>query len=152
MSSVFFNLRDEFSEVHSVQIRILPVFDNVMQQIIESAIYSSQGMFSNRFSQAAAALHEFKFICSGLEGYIFILSVEEAKLLLRSRSDEMAKLILKKFISQKIANWKEEAQIAIPSAIFFQPPIGQVGLGERRVTGTAVPAITMIFFGDVQDR
>ncbi|GKC34108.1 E3 ubiquitin protein ligase UPL2 [Tanacetum coccineum] len=37
---------------------------------------------------------------------------------------------------------------AIPSAVFFQPPIGQVGLGEQQVTCTAVPAITMIFFGD----
>ncbi|GKB10522.1 hypothetical protein Tco_0844445, partial [Tanacetum coccineum] len=34
---------------------------------------------------------------------------------------------------------------AIPSAVFYQPPIGQVGLGEQQVTGTVVPAITMIF-------
>ncbi|GJR76096.1 ribonuclease H-like domain-containing protein [Tanacetum coccineum] len=43
----------------------------------------------------------------------------------------------------------EEAKL-LRAQVFFQPPIGQVGLGE--VTGTAMPAITMIFFGDVQDR
>ncbi|GKB38799.1 isoleucine--tRNA ligase, chloroplastic/mitochondrial-like protein [Tanacetum coccineum] len=34
---------------------------------------------------------------------------------------------------------------AIPSAVFFQPPIGQVGLGEQQVTGTIVAAITKSF-------
>ncbi|GKA02148.1 hypothetical protein Tco_0674813 [Tanacetum coccineum] len=31
------------------------------------------------------------------------------------------------------------------SQVFFQPPIGQVGLGEQQVTGTIVAAITRSF-------
>ncbi|GJV87076.1 hypothetical protein Tco_1531014 [Tanacetum coccineum] len=91
-----------------------------------------------------------------------ILQILESASILHKDTDFLKLLLHCMSLSSYALAWKgvEEAKTtplcestsAIPFAVFFQPLIGQVGPGERRVTGTVVPAITMIFFGYVQDR
>ncbi|GKA96444.1 hypothetical protein Tco_0818539, partial [Tanacetum coccineum] len=124
----------------TVHMNLLETIDVILIKVMLCAFLESASIRPQIFSRLLAALHEFKFICIGLEGSKKLSFCE-----LKEEAADVYRLVGKWLAEIRSSN-------SIPSAVFFQPPIGQVGLGERRVTGTAVPAITMIFFGDVQDR
>ncbi|XP_052181201.1 serine/threonine-protein kinase ATM isoform X3 [Diospyros lotus] len=94
------NFLEPFIAFRRVLLQILSCRDSTVQHLLDSASTLRKG---SRFSQAAAALHEFKFLCAGAaerntELY-WVGRLEEAKLLRAQGQHEMA-VNLAKYISQ----------------------------------------------------
>ncbi|KAK4479331.1 hypothetical protein RD792_014843 [Penstemon davidsonii] len=85
------NLLEPFIAFRRVLLQVLNSMDSTAHHLLESASILRKG---SRISQAAAALHEFKFLCSGLgEEYsnlYWLGRLEEAKLLRAQGQHEMA--------------------------------------------------------------
>ncbi|KAL3824832.1 hypothetical protein ACJIZ3_020861 [Penstemon smallii] len=85
------NLLEPFIAFRRVLLQVLNSMDSTAHHLLESASILRKG---SRISQAAAALHEFKFLCSGMgEEYsnlYWLGRLEEAKLLRAQGQHEMA--------------------------------------------------------------
>ncbi|PIA61953.1 hypothetical protein AQUCO_00200149v1 [Aquilegia coerulea] len=87
------NLLEPFIAFRRVLLQILNCKDCILQHLLESASTLRKG---SRFSLAAAALHEFKFLSVGAESQLptpyicFLGRIEEAKLLRAQGQHEMA--------------------------------------------------------------
>ncbi|KAI3454494.1 hypothetical protein Pfo_011157 [Paulownia fortunei] len=107
-TNLHMNLLEPFIAFRRVLLRILNSMDSTVHHLWESASILRKG---SRISQAAAALHEFKFLCSGMgEEYsnlYWLGRLEEAKLLRAQGQHEMA-INLADYISQN-HRLKEEA-------------------------------------------
>lgn len=94
------NLLEPFIAFRRVLLQILSCNDCTVQHLLESASTLRKG---SRLSQAAAALHDFKFICADTgishSNLYWMGRIEEAKLLRAQGQHEMA-INLAKFISQ----------------------------------------------------
>ncbi|CAK9137605.1 unnamed protein product [Ilex paraguariensis] len=94
------SLLEPFIAFRGVLLQILNCRCCTAEHLLESASTLRKG---SRYSQAAAALHEFKFLCNGMgEGcshLYFLGRLEEAKLLRAQGQHEMA-INLAKYISQ----------------------------------------------------
>lgn len=94
------NLLEPFIAFRRVLLQILKCTDCTVQHLLDSASTLRKG---SRFSQAAAALHEFKFLCAGAgeqnSALYWLGRLEEAKLLRAQGQHEMA-INLAKYISQ----------------------------------------------------
>ncbi|KAE8124229.1 hypothetical protein FH972_019134 [Carpinus fangiana] len=94
------NLLEPFIAFRRVLLQIISCKDSKMQHLLQSASTLRKG---SRFSQAAAALHEFKFLCfeSGEQysSLYWLGRLEEAKLLRAQSQDGMA-ISLAKYIIQ----------------------------------------------------
>ncbi|KAL6997151.1 non-specific serine,threonine protein kinase [Sarracenia purpurea var. burkii] len=94
------NLLEPFVTFRRVLLQILNCTDCTVQHLLDSASTLRKG---SRFSQAAAALHEFKFLCAGSgeqnTTLYWLGRLEEAKLLRAQGQHEMA-INLAKYISQ----------------------------------------------------
>ncbi|KAA8540818.1 hypothetical protein F0562_024781 [Nyssa sinensis] len=88
----------------------IPTMDQV-QHLLESASTLRKG---SRFSQAAAALHEFQFLCTGMgeqqSNLYWLGRLEEAKLLRAQGQIEMA-INLAKYISQNYQSSEEASDV-----------------------------------------
>ncbi|PIN15510.1 Non-specific serine/threonine protein kinase [Handroanthus impetiginosus] len=102
------SLLEPFIAFRRVLLQVLNCTDSIVHHLLESASILRKG---SRISQAAAALHEFKFLCSGTgEEYsnlYWLGRLEEAKLLRAQGQHEMA-INLADYISQS-HQLKEEA-------------------------------------------
>ncbi|KAJ7956242.1 Serine/threonine-protein kinase ATM [Quillaja saponaria] len=102
------SLLEPFIAFRRVLLQILSCRDCTLQHLLQSASTLRKG---SRFSQAAAALHEFKFLCVETKGkyssVYWLGRLEEAKLLRAQGQHEMA-ISLAKYISQN-HNSSEEA-------------------------------------------
>ncbi|KAL0318430.1 UNVERIFIED_CONTAM: Serine/threonine-protein kinase ATM, partial [Sesamum angustifolium] len=105
------NLLEPFIAFRRVLLRVLNSMDSTVHHLWESASVLRKG---SRISQAAAALHEFKFLCSGMgEGYsnlYWLGRLEEAKLLRAQGQHEMA-INLADYISQNHCLKEEAADV-----------------------------------------
>ncbi|KAK9073522.1 hypothetical protein SSX86_007846 [Deinandra increscens subsp. villosa] len=105
------NLLEPFIAFRKVMLQILSCKDSTVQHLLESASILRKGC---RFSQAAAALHEFKFLYVGMGGedskLYWIGRVEEAKLLRAQGQHEMA-INLAKHISESCKANEEAADV-----------------------------------------
>ncbi|GJU96059.1 serine/threonine-protein kinase ATM isoform X1 [Tanacetum coccineum] len=105
------NLLEPFIAFRKVMLQILNCKDCTVQHLLESSSILRKGY---RFSQAAAALHEFKFIYIGMGGEHSKLywhgRVEEAKLLRAQGQHEMA-INLAKYISENCKLNEEAADV-----------------------------------------
>ncbi|KAF5476799.1 hypothetical protein F2P56_003496 [Juglans regia] len=105
------NLLEPFIAFRRVLLQILSCKDSTMKHLLQSASTLRKGC---RFSQAAAALHEFKFLCVETgEQYstlYWIGRLEEAKLLRAQGQDEMA-ISLAKYIIQNYQSAEEAADV-----------------------------------------
>ncbi|KAK8518220.1 hypothetical protein V6N13_027695 [Hibiscus sabdariffa] len=99
-SKLHMSLLEPFIAFRRVLLQILNCNDCIMQHLLQSASTLRKG---SRFSQAAAALHEFKFLCvrTGEQGSFayWLARLEEAKLLRAQGQHEMA-ISLGKYILQ----------------------------------------------------
>nr|XP_023907629.1 serine/threonine-protein kinase ATM-like [Quercus suber] len=99
-SQLHMNLLEPFIAFRRVLLQILSCKNSKMQHLLQSASTLRKG---SRFSQAAAALHEFKFLClEATEQYstlYWLGRLEEAKLLRAQGQDEIA-ISLAKYIIQ----------------------------------------------------
>ncbi|XVF09293.1 hypothetical protein REPUB_Repub07fG0080200 [Reevesia pubescens] len=99
-SQLHMSLLEPFIAFRRVLLQILNCANCTMQHLLQSASTLRKG---SRFSQAAAALHEFKFLCVGTEGQgstpYWLGRLEEAKLLRAQGQHEMA-ISLGKYILQ----------------------------------------------------
>ncbi|KAK1427643.1 hypothetical protein QVD17_16334 [Tagetes erecta] len=105
------NLLEPFIAFRKVMLQILSCKECTVQHLLESASILRKGC---RFSQAAAALHEFKFLYMGMGGedskLYWLGRVEEAKLLRAQGQHEMA-INLAKYISEKCKVSEEAADV-----------------------------------------
>ncbi|KAI3807033.1 hypothetical protein L1987_22953 [Smallanthus sonchifolius] len=105
------NLLEPFIAFRKVMLQILRCKDCTVQHLLESASILRKGC---RFSQAAAALHEFKFLYMGMgveDSKLYWLGrVEEAKLLRAQGQHEMA-VNLAKYISESCKVNEEAADV-----------------------------------------
>ncbi|KAL0315150.1 UNVERIFIED_CONTAM: Serine/threonine-protein kinase ATM [Sesamum calycinum] len=105
------SLLEPFIAFRRVLLRVLNSMDSTVHHLWESASVLRKG---SRISQAAAALHEFKFLCSGMgEGYsnlYWLGRLEEAKLLRAQGQHEMA-INLADYISQNHCLKEEAADV-----------------------------------------
>ncbi|GMY24943.1 serine/threonine-protein kinase ATM isoform X1 [Fagus crenata] len=94
------NLLEPFIAFRRVLLQILSCKESKMQHLLQSASTLRKG---SRFSQAAAALHEFKFLCfettKQSSALYWLGRLEEAKLLRAQGQDEIA-ISLAKYIIQ----------------------------------------------------
>ncbi|XP_057952318.1 serine/threonine-protein kinase ATM [Malania oleifera] len=94
------NLLEPFIAFRRVLLQVLGCKDCILQHLLQSASTLRKG---SRYSQAAAALHDFKFLYNGMEGKhptSYVLGrLEEAKLLRAQGQHEMA-INLAKYISK----------------------------------------------------
>ncbi|KAM3703878.1 hypothetical protein ACJW31_04G131600 [Castanea mollissima] len=99
-SQLHMNLLEPFIAFRRVLLQILSCKNSKMQHLLQSASTLRKG---SRFSQAAAALHEFKFLCleaTEQNSTLYWLGrLEEAKLLRAQGQDEIA-ISLAKYIIQ----------------------------------------------------
>ncbi|KAM3751704.1 hypothetical protein ACB098_04G130100 [Castanea mollissima] len=99
-SQLHMNLLEPFIAFRRVLLQILSCKNSKMRHLLQSASTLRKG---SRFSQAAAALHEFKFLClEATEQYstlYWLGRLEEAKLLRAQGQDEIA-ISLAKYIIQ----------------------------------------------------
>ncbi|XP_017973415.1 PREDICTED: serine/threonine-protein kinase ATM isoform X2 [Theobroma cacao] len=90
-SQLHMNLLEPFIAFRRVLLQILNCDNCTMQHLLQSASTLRKG---SRFSQAAAALHEFKFLCGGTGEHgltpYWLGRLEEAKLLRAQGQHEMA--------------------------------------------------------------
>ncbi|XP_073145738.1 serine/threonine-protein kinase ATM isoform X3 [Henckelia pumila] len=102
------NLLEPFIAFRRILLRVLNSSDSTAHHLLESASILRKGC---RTSQAAAALHEFKYLCSGLgdeySNFYWLGRLEEAKLLRAQGQHEMA-INLADHISQN-CRLKEDA-------------------------------------------
>ncbi|XP_010663180.1 serine/threonine-protein kinase ATM isoform X4 [Vitis vinifera] len=102
------NLLEPFIAFRRVLLQILSSKDCMVQHLLQSSSTLRKG---SRFSQAAAALHEFKFLCNRMgeqhSASYWLGRLEEAKLLRAQGQHEMA-INLAKYISQN-SQLNEEA-------------------------------------------
>ncbi|KAL5544201.1 hypothetical protein UlMin_007985 [Ulmus minor] len=105
------NLIEPFIAFRRVLFQILSCKDSTIQHLLESASTLRKG---SRFSQAAAFLHEYKFLCveSGEQNstLYWLGRLEEAKLLRHQGHDEMA-ISLAKYISQNYQSNEESSDV-----------------------------------------
>ncbi|KVH98208.1 Armadillo-type fold [Cynara cardunculus var. scolymus] len=105
------NLLEPFIAFRRVMLQILSCKDGTVQHLLESASILRKGC---RFSQAAAALHEFKFLYIGMGGedskLYWLGRIEEAKLLRAQGQHEMA-INLAKYISERFKLNEEAADV-----------------------------------------
>ncbi|XP_071734165.1 serine/threonine-protein kinase ATM [Rutidosis leptorrhynchoides] len=105
------NLLEPFIAFRKVMLQILSCKDYTVQHLLESASILRKGC---RFSQAAAALHEFKFLYIGMGGeyskLYWLGRIEEAKLLRAQGQHEMA-INLAKYISENCKLNEEAADV-----------------------------------------
>ncbi|KAI3684521.1 hypothetical protein L6452_33745 [Arctium lappa] len=105
------NLLEPFIAFRRVMLQILSCKDGTVQHLLESASILRKGC---RFSQAAAALHEFKFLYVGMGGeyskLYWLGRIEEAKLLRAQGQHEMA-INLAKYISESFKSNEEAADV-----------------------------------------
>ncbi|KAK4394662.1 Serine/threonine-protein kinase ATM, partial [Sesamum angolense] len=105
------NLLEPFIAFRRVLLRVLNSMDSTVHHLWESASVLRKG---SRISQAAAALHEFKFLCSGMgEGYsnlYWLGRLEEAKLL-RAQGQHETAINLADYISQNHCLKEEAADV-----------------------------------------
>lgn len=105
------NLLEPFIAFRRVMLQILSCKDGTVQHLLESASILRKGC---RFSQAAAVLHEFKFLYIGMGGeyskLYWLGRIEEAKLLRAQGQHEMA-INLAKYISESFKLNEEAADV-----------------------------------------
>ncbi|KAI3512910.1 hypothetical protein L1887_20232 [Cichorium endivia] len=105
------NLLEPFMAFRRVMLQILSCKDCTVQHLLESASILRKGC---RFSQSAAALHEFKYLYIGMGGedskLYWLGRVEEAKLLRAQGQHEMA-INLAKYISENRKRNEEAADV-----------------------------------------
>ncbi|KAL8261037.1 hypothetical protein R6Q59_025086 [Mikania micrantha] len=105
------NLLEPFIAFRKVMLQILSCKDCTVQHLLESASILRKGC---RFSQAAAALHELKYLFMGMGGedskLYWIVRVEEAKLLRAQGQHEMA-INLAKHISESRKAGEEASDV-----------------------------------------
>ncbi|XP_059644264.1 serine/threonine-protein kinase ATM [Cornus florida] len=105
------NLLEPFIAFRRVVLEILSCTDCTVQHLLESASTLRKG---SRFSQAAAALHEFKFLSAGTveqhSDLYWLGRLEEAKLLRAQGQIDMA-INLAKYISQNYQSSEEASDV-----------------------------------------
>ncbi|XP_057442948.1 serine/threonine-protein kinase ATM [Lotus japonicus] len=105
------NLLEPFIAFRRVLLQILSCRDCVLQHLLQSASTLRKG---SRFSQAAGALHEFKFLSVETKGQCSSLywlgRLEEAKLFRAQGQNEMA-INLAMYISQNYQSTKEASDV-----------------------------------------